>query len=787
MTALALLLILALAAALRLYRITQESVWWDEYTSLMHLGAPNLLSFLKFNRTLDPATLPLYYAMEYLWWHGVAASVTGLRGLSVLLSLATVGMLYLLGRECFGRGAALASALFLAISPVHIFHAQGIRMYVLMTLLAACSVYSLLKVMRAGRGWWALHAAVNFLLLWTHPFALLLLGVEGLFLLFSVRRHARRFLAWAFCHAVLALPSALYLGSIQFWPKDQTQTWMKMPSLLEFLADVFADDAVSLTYQLRISGRVWPALAALHPLLDAALFAAVLASLAFLCWRSFVQKKGGALVGFLLCWLILPPLALYAASLVSRPCIFPRYTLHCSLALYLALGGVWTLLPGRPLKTAYLLLAAALLASQTALMLPGPQRTDWRAAVARIRQEATPQDLVLVKVSIYRDVFVYNWNNPSLPIATAETEDVLAEQASVFLHLDYAKNARAWVVMATPYFDAGPNPAFEEAARSRGLEFSLSEMGGMEHVLVYRLRLGVVPGAAPDARKTAALNSSYDYSEGMADVALALAAQGQYAPAQAVLRQLVKKDHSPDPVYADFMSALETGKGVEQKRRAVCAVREGYKYRGEAALRQFKEALTYDPDCAAAHAELGLALLYGGKPAEALASLRRAGELNGEYAFRYGHLADVIAQNGDVQAALDCWQELLQAIPLMGQADKEKAAQALEHARLRDPAAPLPYLLEALLRLQAGDQPGFLDALHLGFRADPEHAGQWQPFVKALFEDKDYAAARRELATLRERKIYIFPDLIEELQKADPALSPAASGPANNTSPGSGS
>lgn len=182
-TAFALTAILIVGALLRFYRIGLESVWWDEYTSLMHLGAPDLLSFLKLNRTLDPATLPLYYTLEYLWWHGVSASVPGLRILSICLGLLTIGMLYLLGRDLFGRGAGLLAALCLAVSPIHIFHAQGIRMYVLMTLLAVCSVYTYMKVMRAGGGWWALHGGANLLLLWTHPFALLLLVVEALFLL----------------------------------------------------------------------------------------------------------------------------------------------------------------------------------------------------------------------------------------------------------------------------------------------------------------------------------------------------------------------------------------------------------------------------------------------------------------------------------------------------------------------------------------------------------------------------------------------------------------------------
>ncbi|HEO72372.1 MAG TPA: hypothetical protein ENN80_14020, partial [Candidatus Hydrogenedentes bacterium] len=127
----ALLAIAATALFLRLWRLSAESAWWDEYTSLTHLGAPNLLTFLNLNRTLDPATLPLYYAFEYLWARGITDSVLGIRMLSILLGMLAIPLVYLLGRRLYGPTAGIVAAACLALSPIHAFHAQGIRMYVL--------------------------------------------------------------------------------------------------------------------------------------------------------------------------------------------------------------------------------------------------------------------------------------------------------------------------------------------------------------------------------------------------------------------------------------------------------------------------------------------------------------------------------------------------------------------------------------------------------------------------------------------------------------------------------
>jgi hypothetical protein len=68
--------LIAIAMGVRIYRITGESVWWDEYTSLMHLSANSLKEFLFLNLFLtllhSPATIFLntFFGTTYrlLFW-----------------------------------------------------------------------------------------------------------------------------------------------------------------------------------------------------------------------------------------------------------------------------------------------------------------------------------------------------------------------------------------------------------------------------------------------------------------------------------------------------------------------------------------------------------------------------------------------------------------------------------------------------------------------------------------------------------------------------------------------
>ena len=278
LTALAVILLAGLAV--RVNDIGEESVWWDEFTSVVHLPQPeaveqsphyhhwnlvvardtvsSLWEFWQENRSMDPATMPLYYTLEYGWNTYIGRTATSLRFLSIIIGMLIIPAVYLLGRALFGGGAVLIAALCVALSPIHTQFAVEIRMYGLMTLLAVLSVYTFQHVVRENkRRWWVLHAGVNLLLLWTHPFAVLVPFVEGVFWIVCFPRDYRRVVAWGVLHFVLALPSLIYVATIRFWPQDSTSQWMKLPTTREFFGDVFADDAIGMTYQLRANTLTW--------------------------------------------------------------------------------------------------------------------------------------------------------------------------------------------------------------------------------------------------------------------------------------------------------------------------------------------------------------------------------------------------------------------------------------------------------------------------------------------------------------------------------------------------
>jgi len=528
-------LILLLGLVVRVHGIADESVWWDEFSSMIHLDppqtwkesphydlwnqtvrretAPSLLGFLKQNRSMDPATMPLYYVLEYVWHEHVDPSTTGLRMLSILIGLCLVPVVYVTGRYLYGVHAGLIAAFLVAASPIHAHFAAEIRMYGLMTLCSALSMYTFIRLVEGGtKRWWALHGLASLSLFWTHPFALFVPFVEGLFFLLFRPRDFRRLVAWIGLLTVIMIPTLVYVATIRFWSVESTESWMRLPTPTEFIADVVADDCVGLTYQLQATPQAWErvfpperaaAMVAGRKLIGkwiALGFAVAALGLCLVSIRDALRKREGQRPDgrwpwtfFLVLWWVVPPVILYGVSRVWRPCVMPRYTLQCSLALYLLLAAGVMRIPGRPFKVVAVAVLAAVYGYQQMLVFDGPQHTDWKSAAAFIRAEARPDDLLLVHDELCKRIFTFNMGPAPNVIGYATSFDVLADQCAFYVGLNKPSTSEeggpctAWAIIRTEYFEAGPNRSFEQALRDRAMTFQFREFGGIQHVLVYEV------------------------------------------------------------------------------------------------------------------------------------------------------------------------------------------------------------------------------------------------------------------------------------------------------------
>ncbi len=327
----------ALALALRLYRLTFQSLWWDEGISLYLAGLDlnGLVLQKEYALDLHP---PLYHALLAVWTWFAGPSVFSARAFSALVGVLNVPLLYVLTRRLAGPVAAIVAACLLAVSPVHVFYSQELRMYALMPLLAIGSLWAFVGFWQAESTaqrrratiWYVLFTAAG---LWTYYYVALLVVAQDLFFLAGWFVRRRGFRPWAAGQVVTFLlfapwlaATALALGRADYLSvAGPTYGLAEVPHFLRVFALAFATGFTEIA--------PWTYLGA------AVLYLFGLIGLLAGRWRS----PGAPWLVIL--WLLVPPVLAYAIA-TQRAFLFPRFVLYSAMALY-GLAGVGVALPWR--------------------------------------------------------------------------------------------------------------------------------------------------------------------------------------------------------------------------------------------------------------------------------------------------------------------------------------------------------------------------------------------------------------------------------------------------------
>ena len=828
-TAWALLLLGALF--LRLFGLHHESLWWDEYASHVYLDASSLREFLSLNRTLDPMALPVYNTLEYFWNRHVSESVYLLRLLSVILGLAALPLAYALGRTLHSRQAGYTAAALLALSPVHIHHSQGIRMYVLFILVAACVVWSFVRLLeKPSPGLWFLHLAASLCLYWTHAFAGLIPAVLGGFLLLRYRRRMGLFWCWTLLQVALFTPTVLYLASVRFWPEDTTHSWIGRPSLGALVADLFFDDISTFHWQFRLSNLAQHLFMArlFLDFLFAALILAFLAYLAVYCLRSIRKPVNAAfpeLTLLMVLWLLLPPLFLFGLSWLIRPCMFPRYTAHCILPLYVLLGTAAALPKRAFLRRLLPVLLVGGMALQWFWLQPGPQRTDWRSAGLLLHEQATEKDIVLVESFLWRDVFKHNLERLTpgmlpIPIAAAEERPLLAAQAVLCAGMlskltSSDDNAHVWVIIAMDYFEPGPPKSFETLMQHWDIPFDRRSFPAIRELYVYKL--GIPDKPLPDTPGTLLsawprelddagwVGEELDHHamQAFSDLATELALHGHSPMALNILDDLFFQSSFAKQLYDNLYNAIQTETDVDNCARAVRKIWDGYGFRdngrNEFACAAFENAVALDKRHALAFFELGMERLALGRHAAAAEAFAHAAALNDQFrmldnliqalksgvniaeaaravqAYRQGILEQ---SRGNYDAAVHWLRQAVNADPLLSDAHTsqvfvlivqrklEEAQAALDqYFALFDAPSPGAFGLQSVVHIARNALDAARASAEEAFKRDDAYEAQFGPFFRALLWEGDYDKTIAAMDRLKEQGVNLYPLLHEYVLK----------------------
>ncbi|MBI5669040.1 MAG: glycosyltransferase family 39 protein [Chloroflexi bacterium] len=394
-------LILLLALMLRLVNLGTRSLWYDEAFAVL-FSEKGLDAMLA--GTLTPVAGGaadihplLYYSTLNLWMAVFGQSPAAVRLWSVLLGVATVGVMYLLGRDLFGARTGLVAALITAVAPFHVQYSQETRMYALLGLLLLLATWCFVRgnpspqppprIRRGGVGWWLAFGVLAALAMYTQQLAAFYLIALGLVPVLARRRDLLVRVALGTAVAViLYLPWLVNLPS-QFG-KVQSYYWLSPPNIGQLLLTIRS----FLVVHLEI-----PAPASTLGFLGSIFLIAFLMIQVVIVLRGR-RSRGERTPLLLVLWLAAAPVALLWLVSQLQPVYLIRALLPSALMLYLALAWLFNR-AGLPRPIAAVIGGGALALAVVGLYHQYTWSTfpnsPYPAAVAAIRAEWQAGDVVI--------------------------------------------------------------------------------------------------------------------------------------------------------------------------------------------------------------------------------------------------------------------------------------------------------------------------------------------------------------------------------------------------------
>jgi hypothetical protein len=182
----------------------------EDETLALFTGRDSLAGVVE-HVTRDRGGAPLHFLLAWVVAH-LGFGLGGLRLLSAVFAIASLPLVAALGTRLADARVGFVATLVVAPSWLFLFHGVYGRMYSLFLFLSLACLLALLRALdHGGRGRWALWVATALLTVAAHPYGVLMLGGQGLYVLVARRDRIRP--------AALAGGLVLVLG-IPFWLTD---------------------------------------------------------------------------------------------------------------------------------------------------------------------------------------------------------------------------------------------------------------------------------------------------------------------------------------------------------------------------------------------------------------------------------------------------------------------------------------------------------------------------------------------------------------------------------------
>ncbi len=438
--------IVALAAFLRFYALSRESLWFDEAFSASVADWDPRWIILKLTelglRSTDRNVFHLLLHYVLLFGHNEMT----VRAIPAVSGVLSVVALYALGKRLAGEATGLLAAFLLAISPLHVWFSREGRGYALLTLFGLLAAFYILRALDDSRfGSWLGYVLLAALGAYTHSFGVLVIGALGLFAVIPLavqRGPATSFVRWFTAQAILLLLLVPMVSEFTGQTSEGWGSWIGEKygtPTLKTLAQTMGIFSFGTAYDhnrlVFIVGLLAFAVICLL-----ALASAWRARRGPRWWTAQAQP-----VVFALVYLVTPISVLFVASQFT-PLYLERYLLPF-LPPYLLIVALGLLsiprLPWRLAAAACLLVIT--IPALLAVYEPG-QKEDWRGGAAYVASGVREGDVIVV-YDAYAGIpfnFYYRATTRQIPISRFAGDEEMSHNAAAI----GALRGQVWLVLS---------------------------------------------------------------------------------------------------------------------------------------------------------------------------------------------------------------------------------------------------------------------------------------------------------------------------------------------------
>jgi hypothetical protein len=401
-------LILLLSFLLRLYKLGDKPVWFDESTSIAHAEKTIPAYYLSPRVNYKP----VYFFLLKMWLFAFGTDPFALRFLSLIFGVFSVFLVYKLASLIFSKREGLISAFLLAISVFHIFQCQQIRQFSLIVFLSIISVYFMFKFSKSGKMAFLLfNTFANALIINTHPPGFLIIFCEFIFLILVLPKVFFR--RWIFSQLVLFFVFLVWVSLPDKTLFARLIWWVQKPNLSSIRETL---DTLSWGGQRYGLDDFRIPLSWFGP--------ARLLSIAYLFFILYGLKmkdeNNKSAVYFLLLWLLFPIVTFYLFSVISISSIYmiKHFIITLPPFYILSARGISNLRGN--LKKIVLGVIFLLNIIPLYIMYNNRFSVDWRESTAYVKKFSKPGDVIVVSTLHEIVPFMYYFDDDKFSLRDME-------------------------------------------------------------------------------------------------------------------------------------------------------------------------------------------------------------------------------------------------------------------------------------------------------------------------------------------------------------------------------